>query len=52
MPSELVHSLGVHEGQTRLAISGGLQEPAVREEICRVMEGGREAFQRRYCRIF
>ena len=49
--AELVLSLGVREGQTELRIVGGLQEHPVREEICRVMEGGREAFERRYRRI-
>jgi len=28
-----------------------LQQDAIREEICRVMEGGREAFERRYRRL-
>ena len=32
--------------------SGCLQETRVRDEICRVMEGGRRAFQQRYRRIF
>jgi len=31
--------------------SGCLQEPAVREEVCKVMEGGRDAFLKRYRRI-
>lgn len=32
--------------------SGCLQETAVREEVCKVMEGGRDAFRKRYQRIF
>lgn len=49
--AELVLALDVRSGQTRIAQRGGLQEQAVRDEICRVMEGGREAFELRYRRI-
>ena len=31
--------------------TGSLQEPEVREEVCRVMEGGRRAFEARYRRL-
>jgi hypothetical protein len=48
--AELVTVLA-HNGQTHITISGGLQEQGVREEICRVMEGGRDAFEMRYKRI-
>ena len=48
--AELVLSLEAN-GQSCIACQGGLQERLVREEICRVMEGGREAFKRRYQRI-
>ena len=37
--------------QTAISREGGLQEDEIREEICRVMEGGREAFESRYKRI-
>ena len=46
--AELVLSLKVHEGQTRIECHGGLQDQPVRDEICGVMEGGREALERRY----
>ena len=49
--AEYVVSLNVIGGQTRVGRDGGLQERAVRDEICRVMEGGREAFESRYHRI-
>ena len=49
--SEFVVSLKAQSGQTHIAQQGGLQEKAVRDEICRVMEGGREAFEIRYRRI-
>ena len=49
--AEYVISLDFPYGQTSVRCSGGLQEISVRDEICRVMEGGREAFQSRYHRI-
>lgn len=49
--AELVFSLEARDGQSQIACQGGLQERRVREEICRVMEGGREAFESRYQRI-
>ena len=39
------------DGQINLASMGGLQETSVRRDICRVMEGGEEAFRQRYKRI-
>ena len=36
---------------SRKACEGGLQEQKVRDEICKIMEGGREAFKSRYRRI-
>ena len=49
--AEYVVSLNVNSGQTQVGCHGGLQERGVRDEVCRVMEGGREAFQSRYRRI-
>ena len=49
--AEFVLSIEAGNGQTRVACDGGLQERKVRDEICRVMEGGREAFESRYRRI-
>ena len=46
--AELVLSLKAQGGQTRIGCRGGLQDQPVRDEICRVMEGGREALERRY----
>lgn len=46
--AELVLSLKVGGGQTRIDCHGGLQDQPVRDEICRVMEGGQEALKRRY----
>lgn len=49
--AENVIALDIRSGQTRIVTQGGLQEPSIRDEICRVMEGGREAFTQRYKRI-
>jgi len=49
--AELVHAFVVRGGRTERSASGGLQEQNVRDEVCDVMEGGREAFEARYRRI-
>ena len=49
--AENVIALDVKGGRTHIVTQGGLQEPSVRDEICRVMEGGKEAFDQRYKRI-
>ena len=49
--AELVLSLDTAGGRSKIVCRGGLQERRVRDEICRVMEGGREAFESRYQRI-
>ena len=49
--AELVLSLKAAKGQSSIDCRGGLQERDVRDVICSVMEGGREAFESRYKRI-
>ena len=49
--AEMLHALDFRGGQCVVAQSGSLQEEAMREEVCRIMEGGREAFERRYRRL-
>ena len=49
--AEMLHALDFRRGQCIVAKSGSLQEKAMREEVCRIMEGGREAFERRYRRL-
>ena len=49
--AELVLSLKASKGQSSIDCKGGLQERDVRDVICSVMEGGREAFESRYKRI-
>ncbi len=47
----LVYVMEFIGGQCFVKQSGTLQEKVVREEVCRVMEGGREAFARRWKRL-
>ncbi|MDR0779468.1 MAG: chromosome segregation protein SMC [Pseudomonadales bacterium] len=49
--AELVHVMEFGRGQCFVQQSGALQESAVRKEVCRVMEGGHEAFSRRWKRL-
>ena len=49
--AEFVVAMDFKAGQCRVSVSGCLQEKAVRDEICRLMEGGREAFEKRYRRV-
>lgn len=49
--AELVLALAARGGETQKECEGSLQEKAVRETICAVMEGGRKAFENRYRRI-
>jgi ABC-type lipoprotein export system ATPase subunit len=49
--SELVHVLKFKNGQVQIDQQGGLEESSIRESICTIMEGGRQAFVKRYKRI-
>ncbi len=49
--AEQVLVMDMVKGQCVVVASGGLQSTQVREQICQVMEGGREAFEQRYKRI-
>ncbi len=49
--SELVHVLKFENGQVQIDRQGGMEERCIRESICAIMEGGREAFDKRYRRI-
>lgn len=49
--AELVLPMAFTAGQIQQNDAGGLQERAVRERICNIMEGGRDAFRQRYKRI-
>lgn len=49
--AELVLPVEFKNGEIHLVDAGGLQQRAVREKICAVMEGGKDAFRQRYKRI-
>ena len=49
--AEMLHVLDFRWGQCVVDKSGSLQDHELREEVCRVVEGGREAFARRYRRL-
>lgn len=49
--AELVLPMEFKNGEIHLVDAGGLQQRAVREKICAVMEGGKDAFRQRYKRI-
>jgi hypothetical protein len=48
--AELIHVLEFNH-QCRVKQTGCLQDQAMRREVCQVMEGGEEAFERRYQRL-
>ncbi|MFG0903917.1 TrlF family AAA-like ATPase [Photobacterium damselae] len=48
--SELVIVLE-DKGNITLSATGGLQELSVRQEVCEIMEGGKEALEKRYKRM-
>jgi hypothetical protein len=51
--AEMVIAMDHQKGQCTIVESGSgcLQERGVRDEVCRVMEGGRQAFEARYKRL-
>lgn len=49
--SENTIVLDARRGQSRIISQGGLQEPKIRYQICKLLEGGRDAFEERYRRI-
>ena len=49
--AELLHAMEFTDEQCVVSQSGSLQDQLIREEVCRVMEGGREAFESRYRRL-
>lgn len=48
--AELIHVLDFNH-QCFIKQTGSLQDQAMRREVCQVMEGGEEAFERRYQRL-
>lgn len=48
--AELIYVLD-YKSQCYVRKTGALQEPEIRQEVCLVMEGGKEAFEQRYQRL-
>ena len=49
--ADLVIPIEEQSGLAAIPVSGALQEPAVRKAVCDIMEGGRQALERRFKRI-
>ncbi|MCY4540796.1 MAG: AAA family ATPase [Rhodobacteraceae bacterium] len=49
--AEMIHALDFQRGQCRVVAKGALQDGSVREEVCRIMEGGRDALAHRWARL-
>jgi len=49
--AEMVIALDIRAGQTQPLCQGSIHNQKVREEICQVMEGGKDALERRYRRM-
>ncbi|WP_167599101.1 TrlF family AAA-like ATPase [Chlorobaculum sp. 24CR] len=49
--AELIHVLKFEGGQVNIGQQGGLEESNIRQSICDIMEGGKDAFDKRYRRI-
>jgi len=49
--AELVHVLKFEKGQVQIDQQGGLGETIIRKAICNIMEGGHQAFEKRYKRL-
>ena len=47
----MVLPLTVSKGQTYIKHPASIQENQIREKICAILEGGKEAFDQRYKRI-
>ena len=49
--AEMVFPLTVKNGQSIINHSSSIQDSQIRQQICHILEGGREAFKQRYKRI-
>ena len=50
--AEQIIAMNFTNGQVLCKVEGALQNQAIRNEICDVMEGGRDALKKRYFRIY
>jgi predicted ATPase len=48
--AEMIHVMDF-KGQCYVSQSGSLQDQKIRDEVCKIMEGGKDAFARRYQRL-
>lgn len=49
--AENIVALDIKKGSTQIIAQGGLQEVDIRNQVCRIMEGGKDAFRLRYKRL-
>ena len=49
--ADMVNVLEFRGGQVNVKVDGGLTVPEVKAEVCEIMEGGQEAFAKRFKRI-
>ena len=49
--AEMVFPLRVYGGESRAKQADGIQNREIRQAICDVLEGGKQAFEQRYRRI-
>ncbi|MBW1615657.1 MAG: hypothetical protein JRJ49_03800 [Deltaproteobacteria bacterium] len=49
--AEMINVLDFQKGQCKTVAAGCLQEKKIREKICKIMEGGKIAFEQRFKRI-
>ncbi len=47
----MIYAMDFKNCQCVVAVDGALQQKVVRLEVCRIMEGGREALARRWARL-
>lgn len=49
--ADMIFPLDTSDGPTKLDLSGTLQHAAIRESVCKLMEGGKQALEQRFKRM-
>ncbi|WP_223236000.1 AAA family ATPase [Acinetobacter baumannii] len=49
--ADLVNVMHFHKGQVEIKNCGSLIHESIRNDVCQIMEGGKDAFRKRYERI-
>lgn len=49
--ADMIFPLDTSDGPTKFKSSGTLQQAAVRESVCKLMEGGKQALEQRFKRM-